>query len=191
MSPVKPEKLKANKEEKKQQILDAAEILFSEQGYHAASIANIAKKSGISKGLMYSYFENKEDLLNQLVISRFKILLDYFLIDNTKSKEENLVILIDRSFDVLIDMENMFMIYFSIMFNRKVFDLISADLESVMEPLMVGMIDIMAKLGFEKPFEEAFFLRSVLDGLSMNYLLMGNEFPKDYCINRIKKIYLK
>ena len=166
-------------------------MLFSEQGYHAASIANIAKKSGISKGLMYNYFENKEDLLNQLVISRFKMMLDYFLIDNTKSKEENLVILIDRSFDVLIDMQDMFMIYFSILFNKKVFDLISADLDSVLEPLMGGMVNIMTKLGFEKPFEEAFFLRSVLDGLSMNYLLMGKEFPKDYCINRIKKIYLK
>ncbi len=191
MSPVKPEILKANKEEKKQQILNAAEILFSEQGYHAASIASIAKKSGISKGLMYNYFENKEDLLNQLVISRFNIMFDYFLIDSSKSKEENLVILIDRSFDVLVEMEDMFMIYFSIMFNKKVFDIIKTDLEAVLEPLMVGMIDIMAKLGFEKPFEEAMFLRSILDGLSMNYLLMGNEFPKDYCINRIKKIYLK
>ncbi len=191
MSPVKPEKLKAIKKEKKQQILDAAEILFSEQGYHAASIASIAKKSCISKGLMYNYFENKEDLLNQLVISRFKIMFDYFLIDNTKSKEENLIILIDRSFDVLKDMQDMFMIYFSILFNKKVFDLIKTDLESVVEPLMGGMIDIMAKLGFEKPFEEAMFLRSILDGLAMNYLLMGQEFPKEYCINRIKKIYLK
>lgn len=191
MSPIKPEKLKAKKEEKKLQILAAAEILFSEQGYHAASIASIAKKSGISKGLMYNYFENKEDLLNQLVISRFNIMFDYFLIDNTKSKEDNLVILIENSFDVLIDMQDMFMIYFSIMFNKKVFEIIKTDLELVVEPLMLGMVDIIAQLGFEKPFEEAMFLRSILDGLSMNYLLMGDGFPKDYCISRIKKIYLK
>ena len=53
--------------EKRSHILKVALNVFGEEGYHASSINRIAKKAGISKGLIYTYFESKEDLLNTLV----------------------------------------------------------------------------------------------------------------------------
>jgi len=47
-------------------IMDAALELFAENGYHATSISKIAIKAGISKGLIYNYFESKEALLEAL-----------------------------------------------------------------------------------------------------------------------------
>ena len=41
-------------------ILDAAKKCFIEHGFHAASMANIAETAGMSPGLIYRYFENKE-----------------------------------------------------------------------------------------------------------------------------------
>ena len=55
---------------------------------------------------------------------------------------------------------------------------------------MDGFTHIMARLGYENPIAEACFLRFVLDGISMNYLLIPEEFPKEYCVNRIKQIYI-
>ncbi|MDR1542801.1 MAG: TetR/AcrR family transcriptional regulator, partial [Prevotellaceae bacterium] len=49
--------------EKRQLIKQTALSLFAENGYETTSISEIAKKAGISKGLMYNYFTSKEELL--------------------------------------------------------------------------------------------------------------------------------
>ncbi len=49
--------------DKKQKIMEASVKLFSEKGYHATSIQQIADTLGIAKGALYFYFNSKEDLL--------------------------------------------------------------------------------------------------------------------------------
>jgi AcrR family transcriptional regulator len=44
------------------ELVDAAERLFSEQGFHATSIDAVAAEAGFTKGAVYSNFESKEDL---------------------------------------------------------------------------------------------------------------------------------
>ncbi|ENH96573.1 TetR family transcriptional regulator [Gracilibacillus halophilus YIM-C55.5] len=51
-------------EAKKQRIIEESMKLFSEKGYHATSIQEIATNSDISKGAFYLYFESKDDLLH-------------------------------------------------------------------------------------------------------------------------------
>jgi AcrR family transcriptional regulator len=55
--------------ERKQQLLDAAETLFSGRGYAATRIADICDAAGVAKGLFYWYFETKESLFAELVRS--------------------------------------------------------------------------------------------------------------------------
>jgi len=50
------------KEEAKSRILDAANKVFAEKGYHEATMDDIAKRLGVSKGAIYLYFSSKEDL---------------------------------------------------------------------------------------------------------------------------------
>ncbi len=47
----------------KQQILDAASRLLQEKAFSAISLADIARSSGISKGTLYYYYNNKDDIL--------------------------------------------------------------------------------------------------------------------------------
>jgi len=54
------------RQEKKQLIMDVALELFAENGFHATSISQIAKKAKISKGLIYNYFESKNDILEEI-----------------------------------------------------------------------------------------------------------------------------
>lgn len=51
----------------KQEILEAALTLFSEQGFEATSISQIADAVGIRKASVYSHFENKQAMLDELV----------------------------------------------------------------------------------------------------------------------------
>lgn len=51
----------------KQEILEAALNLFSVQGYEATSISQIADAVGIRKASMYSHFGSKQEILDALV----------------------------------------------------------------------------------------------------------------------------
>ena len=55
------------KEEAKSRILDAANKVFAEKGYHEATMDDIAKRLGVSKGAIYLYFSSKEDLFEAMV----------------------------------------------------------------------------------------------------------------------------
>ncbi|MEZ5603556.1 MAG: TetR/AcrR family transcriptional regulator [Burkholderiaceae bacterium] len=50
-------------EERRGGILDAAVKLFAENGYYVTTIQQIAKASGVSIGLIYQYFGDKDDIL--------------------------------------------------------------------------------------------------------------------------------
>jgi AcrR family transcriptional regulator len=56
-----------NPEVRKTQILAAAEAVMSEKGYHGILLDDVAKKAGVSKGTLYLYFKDKEDLLTGLL----------------------------------------------------------------------------------------------------------------------------
>jgi AcrR family transcriptional regulator len=50
-------------EERRGQIVRAAVKLFSEDGYYTTTIQQIAKEAGVSTGLIYQYFRDKDDIL--------------------------------------------------------------------------------------------------------------------------------
>jgi AcrR family transcriptional regulator len=55
--------------EKRRQILSGAREVFLDRGFDAASMGDIARAAGVSKGTLYVYFQNKEDLFAALVAS--------------------------------------------------------------------------------------------------------------------------
>ena len=55
---------------KRRQIVDGARQVFLAQGFDAASMGEIARAAGVSKGTLYVYFESKEELFAALVKSQ-------------------------------------------------------------------------------------------------------------------------
>lgn len=49
--------------EKKNRIIEAGYALFSEVGYYGTNTAEIAKRAGVSTGIVYGYFSDKRDIL--------------------------------------------------------------------------------------------------------------------------------
>ncbi len=52
---------------RRQQVLDAAAECFGRRGFHAASMAEIAKTAGMSPGHIYNLFQNKDDIIAAIV----------------------------------------------------------------------------------------------------------------------------
>lgn len=63
-------KKRSKNETKRQQILEAAIVLFTEQGFAATSMELIAKNADVSKQTVYSHFGNKDDLFSASVECR-------------------------------------------------------------------------------------------------------------------------
>lgn len=53
-------------EDKKQAILDAALRLISENGFHGTAMSKVAKEAGVSAGIIYHYFKNKDELIVEI-----------------------------------------------------------------------------------------------------------------------------
>ena len=54
-------------ERSRRQVLDTALQLFSQQGYRATSVRDIADKAGVSTGNLYHHFPDKESIFNALL----------------------------------------------------------------------------------------------------------------------------
>jgi AcrR family transcriptional regulator len=52
---------------KRRQIIEGARSVFLAQGFDAASMNDIARAAGVSKGTLYVYFNNKEELFESIV----------------------------------------------------------------------------------------------------------------------------
>ena len=57
------------KQDRPQEITDAALAAFAEKGYAATRVDDVAKRAGVSKGLLYLYFKTKEELFKAVVRS--------------------------------------------------------------------------------------------------------------------------
>jgi TetR/AcrR family transcriptional regulator, fatty acid metabolism regulator protein len=66
---------KAPPVDRRRQILDAAVRVFARQGFHACRVSDIAREAGVAYGLVYHYFNSKEQVLNELFTERWSLLL--------------------------------------------------------------------------------------------------------------------
>jgi AcrR family transcriptional regulator len=66
---------KAAAVDKRRQILDAAIRVFARQGFHATRVSDIADEAGVAYGLVYHYFRSKDEVLNELFVERWSLLL--------------------------------------------------------------------------------------------------------------------
>ncbi|MDX1517873.1 MAG: TetR/AcrR family transcriptional regulator [Woeseiaceae bacterium] len=57
------------KEDRPAEIAEAAFEVFAEKGYARARVQEVAKRAGVSKGLMYLYFKTKEELFKAVIKS--------------------------------------------------------------------------------------------------------------------------
>jgi AcrR family transcriptional regulator len=71
-------------EDKRRLLLEAAVRVFARKGYHAARVGDIAEEAGVAYGLLYHYFDSKEDVLRTVFRETWRA-----LIGTIKSVEES------------------------------------------------------------------------------------------------------
>jgi AcrR family transcriptional regulator len=64
---IRPSRAPEDDGAKRRQILDGATAVFLEKGFDAASMGEIARAAGVSKGTLYVYFDDKQALFDAIV----------------------------------------------------------------------------------------------------------------------------
>ena len=88
------------KQDAKERVLEAALEVFSQKGFHPATMDEIAELAGVGKGTLYRHFETKEKLFAELVRLRLEEL------------EKNGILAIDANDDVLTTISKYIRVYF-------------------------------------------------------------------------------
>jgi AcrR family transcriptional regulator len=172
-------------------ILDAAYRLMSQKGYESTSISQIAKEAGISKGLMYNYFNSKEELLKELI-------------NNTMEEGDRLMadIISEEPAEML---SNIFKWYFNelrnnmeqwrflseLMFKVDKFPFVKEWAQSKMNEYVGFIGSLLKQMRFENPNEEAQLIAGLFDGIGFQYLVLGKEYPLDEMEKFLNNKYCK
>ena len=102
MSPRTSIQFEKIRDEKITLIMEVALEHFANNGYHATTISHIAKHAGISKGLLYNYFESKEALLKAIMHKSVNEVYRYLDLDRDGCLSETEFEFFVRKIDVLL-----------------------------------------------------------------------------------------
>ncbi len=121
MSPRTPKQFEEMREEKKTLIMDVALQHFANEGYFKTTINHIARHAGISKGLIYNYFESKEALLEAIIQRSVLDVYTYFDIDKDGYlSEEEFDFFVRRVSQMLKEKQSFWRLFFQLLMQNEV-----------------------------------------------------------------------
>lgn len=179
MSPRSAIKNQEIRQETMEKIMSAAFTLIAKQGYESTSIAQIAREAGISKGLLYNYFDSKEDLLEKII-------------HHAMAQGDQLVAMAFDS-DPANTLENLFKMFFQELRDRPDYWRLLTELtlkidkfkfvHDVAVEKMKGYIDLLQQLfeqmGVEDPVGEAKLVAALFDGIGIQAVVIKEDYPLD------------
>ena len=168
------------RKEKKELILETALELFAENGFHATSINQIAKKAGISKGLTYNYFESKNDILTEIVDNGFHEIHDLFDLNaDGILTEKEFIFFIEKTFDIIKNNLRHWKLFFSLMLQPIVSDNFMEKYTEAGKSMLKMMHDFLEKKGCKDPQGDMLIINSMLEGAFIYAIVAPGMFPID------------
>lgn len=178
MSPRSAKQFHEIRKHKKELIMETALELFAENGFHATSISQIAKKAGISKGLTYNYFESKKDILDELIEHGFNEIYGNFDINKDGVlTEEEFVLFIKQNFRLLHENLQHWKLFFSLMLQPFVTDSFAKDYKEKGAPVFQMLFDFIQSKGSKDPQGDLMAISSMLEGAFLYCVTAPEIFP--------------
>ncbi|MBK8491587.1 MAG: TetR/AcrR family transcriptional regulator [Saprospirales bacterium] len=181
MSPKTKAQYKEIRQQSKAAIMEAALELFATKGFSSTSISQIAQAAGISKGLMYNYFESKEQLLHEIIKGAFEeadgLMMQTMaqLID----PKAQLLAIVEGTFQMVRSHEHYWKLLTSLSFQPE----ISKEIDWIhihkWEDTLAAFKTLLGQLGVEDTEKEALLMGATLDGIMLHYFFTGEKYPLD------------
>ena len=186
MSPRTSEQIGKIRQEKMELIMETSLELFAENGYHATSISQIATKAGISKGLIYNYYESKNELLEALIAHGFDAIFENFDIKHDGVlTEQEFIYFIKQNFKLLRENLQHWKLFFSLLLQPKVVDTFSKDYEEKGTPVIQMLFKFIEAHGSTDPEGDAMAISAMLEGAFLYCVAAPDIFPMDIMEEKI------
>lgn len=195
MCPRTPEQNKEIRAERKQLIMDVALKLFSIKGYHATSISSIAEQVKISKGLIYNYFDSKQDLLLSIMHKVSDEIMDMMNPDHDDEiTTQELTDFFDLLFESLKNKREYWKLYFQLSMQSGVIE--SMYNEEYLKKATKNQQLIYKHFAerYENADEIMLIVTSIIKGYALQYVFSPELFSNDLSERvkmEIKKLFIK
>ena len=189
MSPKTPAQNEQIRSESKHRIMDAAFNLIAKNGYESTSIAMIAKKAGVSKGLLYNYFTSKEELVKALVFGAMEHGEEVIAELLSKDPKQTLFNIIQWFFKEMRENHDQWRLITELTFKIEKFDFVHEIVATKMNEFIGALEAVLGQLGYEDPLGEARVLGAILDGVGVQALIVKEDYPMDEIENYLLKKY--
>jgi AcrR family transcriptional regulator len=152
--------------DKKDRILESALELFASNGFHATSTSKVAKAAGVSEGLIFRHFENKEGLLESLMErGAEKVHLLYQDVLLMQDPREKLKAMISLPFQIKEEEYPFWKLLYALKWQAESYD------STMTEPIVEHLIQCFKALGYPDPQTEADTVMMIQDGVATTILL--------------------
>lgn len=190
MAPRTEEQFEEIRVKSRGKIVYAAMQLFSKDGYLSTSMADIAKKAGVSKGLLYNYFEGKESILMAILGQAGEEGERIMQVEEKVPPKDHLRNIILRFFDSSVENIAFYRMIFPIAFQVHNFPFLQDMMEEKRDRFIGDLIHVFEELGYENPEMEAWHLGALTDGLMIQMIHLEDEFPekdmKEFLLKKYK-----
>lgn len=162
----------------KQKILDAAMELFEGNGYFSTTISQITERAGVSKGLVYNYYESKDDLLIDLIegyTAKMKEVANTLGVSD--STEGLLDTFIDNYFSFLKDERQFLKLQLTLMVTPELGDIIGRSQKERAEILLETITSQFKRQEVVNSKKKARLFLAMLDGVALHYLCVYESYP--------------
>ncbi len=187
MSPRTPAQLQLHKENKKTAILEAALKVFANNGFEGATIDKIAKEAGIAKGLLYTYYSGKEELLEALIRFGMEKALTYIgtntpgTIKTKKTFEDNLRGMIGY----FLQETDFWRLYTLLALQPNVSEQFQKEAKIFFEKYLSIYVDYFKRKRSKNPVAETMLFGAVLDGVMIDLIMAPDEYPLEDVLKMI------
>lgn len=167
---------------KKGKIIQSALFLFARHGYTETSIDKIAQHAKVSKGLTYTHFKNKEDLLNAVIQSSITQITDEMM----DVKEMSLGYLFDNFFNNLRKNKEVIRLCFLLVIHPETPAIVNELIENQKKDLLKLIGQLLEEKSKTNCLQDAILLLATMDGITLDYMVN----PDDQNLKSIEE-YLK
>ncbi len=192
MSPRTKQANEKIKEKRQEQIIITALENFANRGYHRTSISDIAKAAGISKGLMYNYFDSKEDLLIAVLEYVLPQAVDAIFTGIAKQSKtlkprELIVYGIERFFEMMQEQADLWK--FSMSLSLQVSDMpkIHKVIVQMFDTMHHKIEELLNLNNIPDASVKARLIAAQLDGIALHYFVLG----RNYDLAVVKKAFIQ
>lgn len=191
MAPKTKAQFEEIRQRSKSTIKEVALELFARYGYQSTSISKIAKEAGISKGLIYNYFNSKEELLNTIILEAVETgvqMMDQ-LIKQYPDPKECLRQIVHASLQMIRSNLHYWKLMMSLAFQTDILKGVEPILKRKEQITLSQAAQIFEQLGYPEPKKEAYYFGAVMDGIVLHYMNFGEHYPLDDMINYLFQHY--